>query len=331
MAHMTETAEKNTPTSAVSDDRVLSTPISAARASWDLPIPNAMSFVIGVAPLLDQVALQQTTTFPVHLTPWQWAERLCPVSIKVARGQEFLKTQLSYIPFRLAALREMEAVGPGEVTLTPVYEHMISALAQNLGEFAAGRFFCLPSTIDTAAMVNITSFVGHLAFPVRDKAPMVRCALLNELVLLASNIKKLTQLPTRFGPSLRIDTVKRRVEGPGAGVPTGKIGCVDLGTYTRILGGSFILEGDYADLGPGTWGSGTALVPISFSVLGNRFAVPYLLSFVGSEYWSMRVWYSLGCKDSLAPEGQKDVTILTVPYASTELHHRRLQHPNRAH
>ncbi|KAL3184715.1 hypothetical protein MRX96_005821 [Rhipicephalus microplus] len=131
---------------------------------------------------------------------------------------------------------------------------MISALAQNLGEFAAGRIFCLPGTIDTAAMVNITSFVGHLTFPVRDEAPMVRCALLNELVVLASNIKNLTQLPTRFGPSLRIDTVKRRVEGPGAGVPTGKIGCVDLGTYTRILGGSFILEGDYAELGPGTWG-----------------------------------------------------------------------------
>lgn len=55
---------------------------------------------------------------------------------------------------------------------------------------------------------------------------------------------------------------------------------------------------------------------MALSALGNRFAVPYLLSFVGSEYWSMRVWYSLGCKDSLAPEGQKDVTILTAPYAS---------------
>ncbi|KAL3244170.1 hypothetical protein MRX96_047263 [Rhipicephalus microplus] len=69
-APMTETAdEKKTPLPAVSDEKVLSTPVSAARASWDLPIPKAMSLIAGAAPLLDQVALQQTATHPVPPDP----------------------------------------------------------------------------------------------------------------------------------------------------------------------------------------------------------------------------------------------------------------------
>ncbi|KAL3222180.1 hypothetical protein MRX96_028916 [Rhipicephalus microplus] len=199
---------------------------------------------------------------------------LCPVSIKVVRGQENLETQLSYIPFRHATLRELEAVGPGDITLTPVYKNMTAALARNLGEFSAGRFFCLPGTLDTAAMVTITSHVGSFPYMVRDEAPMVRCALLGELVMVASNVKKLTQLQTRFGPSLRLDSVKRKVIGPGAGVPARKIGCVDLGTYTRILGGSFVLQAEYEDLCPGTYGSGTAVVPITYNGLGLQMGYP---------------------------------------------------------
>ncbi|KAH6926815.1 hypothetical protein HPB50_022471 [Hyalomma asiaticum] len=221
---------------------MLSTPIDAARSSWDLPIPKAMSLATGAAPLLDQIAYQQTSR-PVYLTPWQWAEPLCPIHIGITRSDQVSDVRLKHIPFRLSCIREMEAVGSGEVKLTPVYEHITAALSKNLGEFSAGRFFCLPGTLDTSALVNITSYLSHLAHPVRDEAPMVRCALMNELVVSSNNIKRLTQLPTRVGPSLVLDSVKRRVVGDGDGTPDGVIGCVDLGTCTRILGGSYILDG----------------------------------------------------------------------------------------
>ncbi|KAH6941511.1 hypothetical protein HPB50_019205 [Hyalomma asiaticum] len=84
---MAETSEKNTPPPDASNLPVLSTPVDAARSTWDLPIAKAMSLATGAAPLLDQVAY----------------------------------------PFRLSCVREMEAVGSGEVKLTPVYEHITAA------------------------------------------------------------------------------------------------------------------------------------------------------------------------------------------------------------
>ncbi|KAH8025438.1 hypothetical protein HPB51_007960 [Rhipicephalus microplus] len=313
---MTEAAGNITDKNPAVSDECLSPPIGAARASWDLPIPKAMSLGSTLVPLLDQMAHQPISTFPAALSPWQWAEPLCPASITLLRGEDRCWTRLQFIPYRYATLRDQEAVSPGEIELSPVFDHIMSTLSQPIGEFAANRFFSLPGTIDTPAMMTITSHLNSLSSMVRDEAPMVRCGLLNELVVAADNIEKLTQLPTRFGPSMQLQRVTRRVVGYGDGVPTGKIGCIDLSTYARILGGTFVLQGEYEPLGPGTWGAGTAVVPIKTNDLGCRWAVPYLLSFVGSEYWNQRVWYSLRCIDHLAPEGQKEVDIQTAPYAS---------------
>lgn len=96
-----------------------------------------------------------------------------------------------------------------------------------------------------------------------------------------------------------LDSVKRKVVGPGDGTPDGVIGCVDLGTYTRILGGSYILDGDFASE-PGFVGLRHGRGPHPRQGSGCRWSLPYILSFVGSEYWNMGVLYSLGCKDSLA-------------------------------
>ncbi|KAH8010168.1 hypothetical protein HPB51_025603 [Rhipicephalus microplus] len=212
----------------------------------------------------------------------------------------------------------MGAVGYGEVELAPVYDPTVATLSKNLDEFSAGRFFCLPGTSDTAAIVNITSHVGHLPFQVRNEMPLVRCSLLNELVMSANNNKQVTQLPTRVSLSLRLATVKQRVVGPEDGTPNGVTGCVNLETCTRLLGRPYVLDDNYVALSQDTQGSGTTVVPISIQGLRCHWAVPFLslkfihirkhhiLSFIGLENWCMRALYTLGCKDSLAGENAKD-------------------------
>lgn len=313
---MTEATENLKDRDPVASDECLSPPIRAVRTSWSLPVPKAMPLGSTLTPLLDQMAHQPISTFPAALTPWQWAEPLCPLAIALERGGLECAAQVRLIPYRFATLRDHEVVGPGEIEMTPIYDHIMSTLSQPIGEFAANRFFSLPGTIDTCAMMTVTSHLNALSTLVRDEAPMVRCGLLNELVIAYNSIKRLTQLPTRFGPSLQLRGVTRRVIGSGGGVPNGKIGCIDLTTYTRIIGGTFFFEGEYEALGPATWGAGTAVVPIKVNDLGCRWAVPYLLSFVGSEYWNQRVWYTLQCVDHLAPEEEREVNITTAPYAS---------------
>ncbi|KAL3175418.1 hypothetical protein MRX96_040171 [Rhipicephalus microplus] len=194
------------------------------------------------------------------------------------RGGVKCEAQVKLIPYRFATLRDHELVGLGEIEMTPIFDHIMSSLSQPLGEFATNRFFSLPGTMDTCAMMTAASHLNALSTLVRDEAPMLRCVLLNELVVPHGGIKRLTQLPTRVGPSLQLRSVTRRVIGSGGGVPNGKIGCIDLTTYHRLLGGTFFFD--------------------------------------GSEYWNQRVWYTLQCVDHLAQDEERDVNITTAPYAS---------------
>ncbi|KAL3179534.1 hypothetical protein MRX96_037918 [Rhipicephalus microplus] len=243
---MTEATENLKDRDPVASDECLSPPIRAVRTSWSLPVPKAMPLGSTLTPLLDQMAHQPISTFPAALTPWQWAEPLCPLAIALVRGGLECAAQVRLIPYRFATLRDHEVVGPGEIEMTPIYDHIMSTLSQPIGEFAANRFFSLPGTIDTCAMMTVTSHLNALSTLVRDEAPM----------------------------------------------------------------GSTKLSG------PRHGGAGTAVVPIKVNDLGCRWAVPYLLSFVGSEYWNQRVWYTLQCVDHLAPEEEREVNITTAPYAS---------------
>ncbi|KAH7961421.1 hypothetical protein HPB52_008915 [Rhipicephalus sanguineus] len=129
----------------------------------------------------------------------------------------------------------------------------------------------------------------------------------------ANNVKKVTQLPTRVAPTLSISGVKRSVTDFGQLAPDGKVLCVDLGMYTKLASGAKALRNSCEMFMPDHWGVDTAIVPISITGSGSRWAAPYVLSFVGTEYWNLKVYYELKCKDSSQSQaGQGEVTDMTI-------------------
>lgn len=299
---------------------VLPAPIEASRSACRLPNPRAMPLAQATAPLRDQVVSQQVTSTVHHHTPWQWAEPLCLVGVKTVRDSLEVKTNLKRIPMRQATTTGLIPSQDGDTNITPLYDTIVSALSRPVGEFAAGRFFNLPGTLDMTALACIVCHFEGSPSRGRDEAPFLRGALLGELAMTANNVKKVAQLPTRVAPTLSISGVKRSVTDFGQLAPDGKVLCVDLGMYTKLASGAKALGNSCEMFMPDHWGVDTAVVPISITGSGSRWAAPYVLPFVGTEYWNLKVYYELKCKDSSQSQaGQGEVSLTTAPYASLSL------------
>lgn len=125
------------------------------------------------------------------------------------------------------------------------------------------------------------------------------------------------QVAPRYAINLAAKSCTRRVLAPGPSPPNATIIAIHLGLYAKLLSGDRTFPAAHDKFKAVTWGYGTVIVRIRYFMSSQRHAVPYVLLFVSSTYWSGRVIYELTCSDFYQQQAAdaEDVIIQTMPSA----------------
>ncbi|KAL3218440.1 hypothetical protein MRX96_005946 [Rhipicephalus microplus] len=118
--------------------------------------------------------------------------------------------------------------------------------------------------------------------------------LLSEIVASGNTIKTLTHVASVVAVDACTYQVERHVGNYGACVPEGIIAAVDLSYFTALMTRKSTYQWNralYAD----EWDSSVAVVPVKMEYSGSRALLPYLLSFLSTNYWTQRVGYNVEC------------------------------------
>lgn len=302
-------------------------PKAASLLAWAQPLPQAMPLKSARPTYVDQPISQAIGRYPRDHTVWQWAEPLRPVSIAVSfpgdavEGvpQRVRKTaSLDKVPMRKAQVGGTFTSSSAHIKPLPLYDSIKGLIEKPMGEFSSSKFFSYPGTVNTQAVSIIVNAVGSEHDRQPDEAPFLRCALLSELCATSATVQQCTQLPTRCALTFAARTTARSVGPYGALAPSGQVLAIDLSLYAQLLAGDDHLPPAIrARFSPDTWERSTAIVPILGQLSGQTSALLYALSFVGTSYYNLRVWYEVGCADlSLPTQTDHDVDIMAAPVAS---------------
>lgn len=274
------------------------TPLHTAQAYWEQFLPQAMDVNCGDPPLLDQMSHQSVAKTRSDITPWSWADPLMPVTLRwdvPAKGRYYTysswtnRTQVRHV--RVDRQLRTGVVG---VQTTERFRAIADVLPKPVGDFQASRFFEFPAMLDTKAVAQIVEAVRSSAGTKLDEAAYLRCMLLSETVAPGDTIKTLTHVASVVAVDACTYQVERHVGNYGACVPEGIIAAVNLSYFTALMTRKSTYQWNralYAD----EWDSSVAVVPVKMEYSGSRALLPYLLSFLSTNYWTQRVGYNVEC------------------------------------